>query len=166
VKVKTQKAVAQIWSAMARTETVLAAFLERVARLADATSTTLRSKAIRARALSRGVPVGAALAGEEWQQPALLPIAGAVAPGHPPPIPADAIPRDAEEDRQWGERIARAKAAADDWNAVLAAAKERIGTEDEWGAAIVAAKRQDPGWRAPVVVAKRRPAPERHHPRR
>jgi hypothetical protein len=130
--VKSRNAAAQVWAAMARTETLLATFLERVARLAEATSKGLRTRAIRARALSTGIPVGADLAGEDWQRPAGLLAA-------PPPIPAAA--RD-----EWSERIARAKADVEDWNAALAKAKRRLRSDSEaeadWGAALAAAKRR------------------------
>jgi hypothetical protein len=130
--VNSRNAAAQLWAAMARTETLLAAFLERVARLADATSQGLRSRAVRARALSTGIPVGADVAGEDWEPPAALLAA-------PPPIPA--IAKD-----EWTERITRAKADVEAWNAALTDAKRRLRSDAEadadWGAALAAAKRR------------------------
>jgi hypothetical protein len=150
---KTRRAVARIWAAVARTSTFLAAFLEAVARVADATSTRLRSGALRARSLSTGVPIGAELAGAGWAEPAALPVAAAPAAVQPPPIPAEAranhapVATPADDESLWRERITRAKSEVEDWNTALAAAKRDVrpatsSSGDEWGAAIVAAKRR------------------------
>ena len=89
------------------------------------------SRSLRARAL--GVPLGADLAGEEWEDPVILPL-----DPEPPPIPPSAFFRTA------------APANDEEWNAAIVAAKqatpapvpvEAQESEQEWEAALLAAKR-------------------------
>jgi hypothetical protein len=99
---------------------------ERMAERFERWSRWLRAKAL-------GVPLGADLAGDEWEDPVILPL-----DPEPPPIPPSAFFRTA------------APANDEEWNAAIVAAKqatpapvpaEAQASEEEWEAALLAAKR-------------------------
>jgi hypothetical protein len=114
-----------------------------------------------------GVPLGADLAGDEWEEPTLLPEAT------PPPIPPAAFfqGRPAQPDEDWAAVIEAAKHAApvvdDEWEAAMLAAKKAATpapsmTEAEKPAekeAVPAAKAEPVEKQVQPVAQAEKPAP-------
>jgi hypothetical protein len=106
------------------------------------------------RAKQMGVPLGADLAGEEWGEPELLPVAVT-----PPPIPPAAFFQSpgAPPDEDWAAVIAAAKIGSPPTPAPA------VPPTDEWEAAVQAARRSaalaaKSATPAPTPVAERAPA--------
>jgi hypothetical protein len=127
-------AVTRTWSGISRTSAFLAAVLSFLARVSERTTGGLRRATSRLEYLTRWsqakamrVPLGADLAGDDWVEPTLLPVAPL-----PPPIPPAAFftgPKP-PTDEEWSAAILAAKTGntpapegADEWEAALRAAK-------------------------------------------
>jgi hypothetical protein len=106
----------------------LAESCDRWARRFHAAHGRLEGSAQRLNAQATGVPLGADLADEEWEEPALLPLA------EPPPIPPAAF-----------FAVKTPPAQDEEWAAAILAAKQSTPspepTEEDWEAALLAAKR-------------------------
>jgi hypothetical protein len=110
-------AVTRTWSALSRTAAFLAQVTSFVARQSERMAVRFRgatarlertSRWLRAKALR--VPLGADLAGTEWEEPTLLPVAA-----EPPPIPPAAFFKSrpaAAQEEDWGAAIMAAKLGA------------------------------------------------------
>jgi hypothetical protein len=121
-------------AALSKTSAFLAAVMGFLARRSErmairyrAANSRLERGARWLNAKATGVPLGVDVAGDDWEEPALLPLA------EPPPIPPAAffrVPPPAQ-DEEWATAILAAKTGTpapepteEDWEAALRAAKE------------------------------------------
>jgi hypothetical protein len=126
-------AVTRTWSAISRTSAVLAVVMRFLAKRSERAAARYRAATGRLERISQvtnakalGIPLGVDLAGEEWEDAPVLPLA------EPPPIPPAAFfktePTPAEE-AEWRVALEAAKhgtpePATDEWTAAMAAAKQ------------------------------------------
>jgi hypothetical protein len=139
--------ITTFWSAISRTSATVAVVMGFLARRAERMAARYRAAHSRLERITRWthakamrIPLGVDLAGEEWEEPTLLP----EAPTTPPPIPPAAFFTNRpspKEDAEWGAAIIAAKQ------------DEPPPPSDEWAAALEAAKRGN----TPVPVQKEQP---------
>src|SRR3954471_16509496 len=122
-------------AALSKTSAFLAAVMGFLARRSErmairyrAANSRLERGARWLNAKATGVPLGVDVAGDDWEEPTLLPLAP-----EPPPIPPAAFFRvqPPAQDEEWATAILAAKAGTpapepseEDWEAALRAAKE------------------------------------------
>jgi hypothetical protein len=153
---------ARVCYGLGRTSAFLAAVLSFIAKLSGrmASGLDLSSRWLKSKATGVPlVPVGVDVAGEDWEEPTLLPAA--------PPIPPAAFftTKPPEQDQEWAAALAAAKLDSE-------REPEREPSEQEWEAALLAAKNATVAKPSPVkaqtpapVVAAKAEAPVSDTPR-
>jgi hypothetical protein len=123
-------AVTRTWSAISRTSWILAVVMRFLAKRSEKAAARYRAATGRLERISQvtnakaqGIPLGVDLAGEEWEEPVLLPEVA------PPPIPPAAFFKNEPTPAEEAE-----------WRAALEAAKHSEPETDEWTAAMEAVK--------------------------
>jgi hypothetical protein len=98
--------VARTCDALSRTSAFLAAVLSFIARRSERMATRFDRSARWLHAKATGIPLGVDVAGDEWEEPVLLPLAP-----EPPPIPPAAFftVKPPEQDEEWAAALAAAK---------------------------------------------------------
>jgi hypothetical protein len=147
--------VTRVCDALSRMSAFLAAVMGFLARFSERMSVRFRAANGRfergarwLNAKATGVPLGVDVAGDEWEEPAILPVA------EPPPIPPAAF------------FTVSAPAQDEEWNAAISAAKQATPapepTQENWEAALLAAKRvhETPAAK-PAAAAKQSPSSPR-----
>jgi hypothetical protein len=148
--------VARTCDALSGISAFLAAILSFIARRSERMATRLERSARWLHSKATGVPLGVDVAGDDWEEPVLLPLAP-----EPPPIPPAAFFRvtPPEQDEEWAAALAAAKQNTPAPEPAPVAAKQNAPeaepepSEAEWEAALLAAKKEH---EAPVA----KPAPK------
>ena len=144
-------AVTRTWSAISRTSWILAVVMRFLAKRSEKAAARYRAATGRLERISQvtnakaqGIPLGVDLAGEEWEEPVLLPEVA------PPPIPPAAFFKNEPTPAEEAE-----------WRAALDAAKHSEPETDEWAAAMEAVKAAKAAPAVPVkdTVKPKTPVP-------
>jgi hypothetical protein len=140
--------VARMCDTLSGISAFLAAILSFIARRSERMATRLERIARWLHSKATGVPLGVDVAGEDWEEPVLLPLAP-----EPPPIPPAAFFRvtPPEQDEEWAAALAAAKQKTPEPEP----RSEPEPSEAEWEAALLAAKKEH---EAPAAKPAPKPA--------